>query len=105
MSNTTRAGTEAVAGDAADYAVQIGPSLPQGGPPVQGYVSSPTAKFFVSLGQGDPSATYASVRLPSGWQPIPNNEPVSVTVSGASGVLWQYNVPQGVDFKFLLGPG
>jgi hypothetical protein len=107
MSNTPPAGkAESMAVDAG-YAIQIGPSLPQGGPPVEGYVIGPTAMFLVSLGQGDPKQAYAFFKTTSGspWQPIPNNESVSVTVSGASGVIWQYNVPQGVDFKFLLGPG
>lgn len=107
MSNTPPAGrVQPLTADATDYAVQIGPSLPQGGPPVQGYVIGSTAKFLVSVGQGDPSQAYVFFSPTSGgsWQPIPNNEPVSVSVS-ASGVLWQYNVPQGVDFKFLLGPG
>ena len=85
-----------------DWAVQIGPEV-QGN--AFGYVNGLSAKFFLELGSGDPDKTYAwySTDATDPSIPIPNNK--IIEVSGDNTVAWKYLAPEGVSFKFVMGPG
>lgn len=81
--------------------VQIGPDVSGEN---FGYFLGASCTFYLGLGQGDPTQTYAWYSTTSGstWVPIPNNQ--QVQASGGASVQWAFNAPQGVTFKFLMGP-
>ena len=83
----------------ADWAVQIGPLI-QGS--MEGVINATEANFYVATQQQD-SPTYAQVSSNGGgtWQPLPNNE--WMTVGGGSEIQWQLAVTDGSQVKFLLG--
>lgn len=83
------------------WAVQIGPDV-QG--TNFGYVNSTAAQFYLELGTGDPSKTYAwySTDATKPSIPIPNNK--LIEVSGDNIVAWLFSVSEKVSFKFLMAP-
>jgi hypothetical protein len=83
------------------WTVQIGPEV-QGAN--FGYVNSTAAQFYLELGTGDPGKTYAwySTDATDPSIPIPNNK--LIEVSGNNLVAWRFSAPEGVSFKFVMGP-
>jgi hypothetical protein len=84
-----------------NWVVQIGPTVSGS---ANGVINGTSGSFYLSLGTGDPSQTYAwySTTAGSQWVAIPNNQ--AVTASGSNSVQYKYNAPSGVSFKFLIGP-
>jgi hypothetical protein len=83
-----------------DWQVQIGPDIFGS---AEGVVNSTSANFYVSVGSGDPKASYVSysTSAASEWIPIPNNTPVHA--SGPNHVQYRYAVPPGVTIKIVIG--
>lgn len=79
--------------------VQIGPDFSG---QIPGYWYGNSVSFYVSLGAGDPSQTYAWY-MPNGgqWTQIPNNQQINVT--GNPPISWYLTLPSTVSIKFLMG--
>lgn len=78
------------------WQVQLGPQLSGSG---EGVVGTPVANFYVSTTGTGSYASYSTTGG-SSWVPIPNNQ--SVQASGSNLVQFRWNVPQGVQIKFLI---
>lgn len=92
---------QATAGVPFNPTIQVGPDVSG---EADGYVFGSSANFYLSVGQGDPNATYAwtSTQGGSNWIPIPNNKQVTVQAA-PNAIQWLYNAPSGVSFKLLIG--
>lgn len=82
-----------------NWQFQIGPAVSGGG---EGTLYTGSAVLLLSLGQGDPGATYAEYSFTgSNWTRLVNNQ--VTPVSGSNYLQYRYFAPPGVSWKLVFG--